>query len=228
MGLDTKNSVIQKSLSSDDFANNPESWPALPLEAWQETYATLHMWTQIVGKVRLALSPLINHWWEVPLYVSARGLTTSAIPYQRGIFEVEFDFLKHNLVIQTSEGSSKTIPLKPRSVADFYKEFMAALAGLGIEVKIWHMPVEVPNPIAFDLDTQHASYDREYVTRFWRILWYLLTMFSRNSVRASWERAVRYISFGEVSIWRSPASPDGAPRSAKGLTRLRAKLTRMR
>ena len=168
--MDTKNSVIQKSLSSDDFANNPESWPALPFDAWQETYATLHMWTQIVGKVRLALSPLINHWWEVPLYVSARGLTTSAIPYKRGIFEVEFDFLQHNLVIQTSEGKSKTIPLVPRSVADFYKEFMGSLAGLGIEVKIWHMPVEVPNPIAFDLDTQHASYDREYVTRFWRIL----------------------------------------------------------
>jgi hypothetical protein len=169
--METKNSGIQKALvGPGNFANKPESWPALPLEAWQDTYATLHMWTQIVGKVRLALTPLINHWWEVPLYVSARGLTTSAIPYQRGIFEVEFDFLKHNLVIQTSQGPAKTIPLAPRSVADFYKEFMAALAGLGIDVKIWHMPVEVPNPIAFDLDTQHASYDRDYVTRFWRIL----------------------------------------------------------
>ncbi len=160
-----------------DFTAKPESWPALPLEAWQDTCDTLHMWTQIVGKVRLALSPLINHWWEVPLYISARGLTTSAIPYQRGIFEVEFDFLDHNLVIQTSEGSSKTIPLAPRSVADFYKEFMAALGSLGIEVKIWHMPVEIPNPIAFDRDTQHASYDREYVTRFWRILLLVDTIF---------------------------------------------------
>jgi len=156
--------------SPDDFTAKPESWPALPLEAWQDTYSTLHMWTQIVGKVRLAQSPLINHWWEVPLYISARGLTTSAIPYQRGIFEVEFDFLHHNLVIQTSEGPNTTIPLAPRSVADFYKEFMAALAALGIDVKIWRMPVEIPNPIAFDRDTQHASYDREYVTRFWRIL----------------------------------------------------------
>ena len=153
-----------------DFTEKPESWPALPLEAWQDTYATLHMWTQIVGKVRLALSPLVNHWWEVPLYVSARGLTTSAIPYDLGIFEIEFDFLHHNLVIQTSQGQEKTIPLAPRSVADFYQEFMAALAELGIEVKIWRMPVEIPNPIAFDHDTQHASYDREYVTRFWRIL----------------------------------------------------------
>ena len=157
-------------MTPDDFTTQPESWPALPLEAWQDTYATLHMWTQIVGKVRLAQSPLINHWWEVPLYIGARGLTTSAIPYQRGIFEVEFDFLQHNLVIKTSEGRDKIIPLAPRSVADFYNEFMAALTGLGIEVKIWHMPVEIPNPIAFDLDTQHASYDPEYVTRFWRIL----------------------------------------------------------
>jgi len=157
-------------VSHDDFTARPESWPALPLEAWQDTYATLHMWTQIVGKVRLAQSPLVNHWWEVPLYISARGLTTSAIPYRDGIFEVEFDFLHHNLVIRTSQDQVKTIPLEPRSVADFHQEFMAALASLGIEVKIWHMPVEISNPIAFDRDTQHASYDREYVTRFWRIL----------------------------------------------------------
>jgi hypothetical protein len=156
--------------SSDHFTARPESWPALPLEAWQDTRDTVHMWTQVVGKVRLALSPLINHWWEVPFYISARGLTTSAIPYNRGVFEAEFDFLDHNLVIRTSEGSSKTIRLAPRSVADFYQEFMSALGSLGIEVKIWHMPVEVPNPIAFDRDTQHVSYDREYVARFWRIL----------------------------------------------------------
>jgi hypothetical protein len=153
-----------------DFTARPESWPALPLEAWQDTRDTLHMWTQIVGKVRLALSPLINHWWEVPLYISARGLTTSAIPYHRGIFDVEFDFLDHNLVIRTSEGLFKTIPLAPRSVADFYKEFMAALGSVGIQVKIWTTPCEVPNPIAFERDTHHASYDREYVVRFWRIL----------------------------------------------------------
>jgi hypothetical protein len=135
------------------------------------------MWTQIVGKVRLALSPRINHWWEVPLYVNARGLTTSAIPYKHGVFEIEFDFLAHNLVIKTSEGSSATIPLRPRSVADFYKEFMAALASLEIEVKIWPMPCELPNPIAFDQDTQHASYDPEYVSRFWRVLVMVNTVF---------------------------------------------------
>jgi hypothetical protein len=147
-----------------------DEWPELPLDAWQDTYATLHMWSQIVGKVRLALSPRINHWWEVPLYVSATGLTTSAIPYPGGIFEVEFDFINHRLTIKTNQNTTATLELKPRPVADFYREFMAALAGLGIAVKIWHMPVEIPNPIAFDKDTQHASYDPEYATRFWRIL----------------------------------------------------------
>src|SRR5271167_843988 len=147
-----------------------EDWPELPLAAWQDTYATLHMWSQIVGKVRLALSPRINHWWEVPLYVSANGLTTSAIPYSGGIFEVEFDFIHHRLTITTNHDASATLALKPQTVADFYREFMAALDSLGIAVKIWRMPVEIANPIAFDPDAQHASYDPEYANRFWRIL----------------------------------------------------------
>jgi len=145
-------------------------WPELPLESWQDTYSTLHMWSQIVGKVRLALSPKTNHWWEVPLYVNAVGLTTSAIPYAGGIFEIQFDFIDHKLVIQTSQAASRTLALAPRSVADFYREFMTALVSLGIEVKFWKMPVEIPDPIPFDKDTQHASYDAEYANRFWRIL----------------------------------------------------------
>ena len=149
---------------------SPDSWPELPLEAWQDTYATLHMWTQIVGKVRLALSPRINHWWEVPLYVNARGLTTSAIPYGGRIFEVQFDFIDHKLIIQTSWGSSIILALKRQSVADFYAEFMSALRSLGIVVKIWTMPVEVADPVRFPADTQHADYDPEYANRFWRIL----------------------------------------------------------
>jgi Family of unknown function (DUF5996) len=144
-------------------------WPELPLDAWQDTYSTLHMWTQVVGKVRLALSPLVNHWWEVALYVNARGLTTSAIPYEDEIFEVQFDFIDHKLTIQTSRGSSRSIPLKPQTVANFYSDFMSALHSLGIEVKIWTMPVEVPNPVRFESDMQHASYDSEYAHRFWRI-----------------------------------------------------------
>jgi hypothetical protein len=164
-------------LGPNDFTVNPESWPELPLEAWKDTYATLHMWTQIVGKVRLGLCPLINHWWEVPLYVSARGLTTSPIPCARGVVEIEFDFVGHNLLIQTSEGASKSIPLAPRSVAAFYREFMAALRSLGIDAKIWKMPVEIPNPIPFDKDEEHASYDPEYANRFWRILVLVDTIF---------------------------------------------------
>ncbi len=145
-------------------------WPELPLEAWKDTYATLHMWTQIVGKVRLALSPKINHWWEVPLYVTSLGLTTSPIPYDGGIFEIHFDFIHHKLFMRTSQDAERVITLAPRSVADFYKEFMQCLESLDIHVKIWKMPCEVPNPIAFDRDTEHASYDPEYANRFWRIL----------------------------------------------------------
>jgi hypothetical protein len=148
----------------------PECWPALPLDAWKDTYATLHMWTQIVGKVRLALTPLVNHWWNVPLYVDARGLTTSAIPYGNDTFEIRFDFIEHQLLLETNEGVLKNLPLAPRSVADFYRQFLALLNDAGIQVRIWKMPVEVPNPIPFDEDTVHASYDPEYALRFWRIL----------------------------------------------------------
>jgi hypothetical protein len=195
----------------DDFTANPESWPALPLDAWQDTYATLHMWTQIVGKVRLAQSPLINHWWEVPLYISARGLTTSAIPYRRGIFEVEFDLLHHNLVIQTSEGRSKTLPLAPRSVADFYKEFMSALVVLGIEVKIWNMPVEISAPIAFDRDTQHASYDRELVTRFWRILLAVESVFQEFRARFIGKNSPVHFFWGSFDLCVTRFSGRRAP-----------------
>ena len=147
-----------------------EQWPELPFEAWKETCATLHMWTQIVGKVRMVLSPSINHWWHVTLYVNARGLTTSLIPYKQRSFEVQFDFLDHNLLILTDDGSNKLLPLMSRSVAAFYDEFMAALHTLGIDVTINTLPAEVTNPIRCDVDDVHASYDEEYAQRFWRIL----------------------------------------------------------
>jgi hypothetical protein len=150
--------------------DDPNPWPPLPLAAWESTRATLHMWTQIVGKARLALSPLVNHWWQVPLYVSARGLTTSAIPYGDGVFEIEFDFANQNLAIRKSGQATTLVRLYPRSVADFYHEVMAAMRAIGIEVKIWPMPVEIPNPIPFPDDREHASYDPEYVNRFHRIL----------------------------------------------------------
>jgi len=146
------------------------TWPELILEEWQDTLATLHMWTQIVGKIRLEQTPLVNHWWNVPLYVSARGLTTSPMTYQDRIFEIEFDFIDHTLRIQCSDGSLATLDLRPQTVADFYEEVMEALHGLGIDVKIWPMPVEIPNPIRFDQDQIHKSYDADYVNRWWRAL----------------------------------------------------------
>lgn len=145
-------------------------WPALPLASWQDTCETLHMWTQMVGKVRLALMPPANHWWHVPLCVNARGLTTGAIPYRGSAFELQFDFIEHQFALRTAAGSEHLLPLVPRSVAGFYREFLKMMQAAGIEVKIWRMPVEIPDPIPFDEDEKHAAYDRDAVERFWRIL----------------------------------------------------------
>ena len=151
-------------------ADRPECWPSLPLDSWKDTGGTLHMWTQMVGPVRMTLTPLVSHWWNVPLYVTARGLATSLIPYGERSFELRFDFLKHQLVLETCDGAVKAMQLGPRSVADFYQEFMTMLRAEDINVKIWRMPVEIPNPIAFDQDRIHASYDPKSVEKFWRIL----------------------------------------------------------
>jgi hypothetical protein len=151
-------------------AKSHDPWPALPLNAWKDTYDTLHLCTQIVGKVRLELTPPVNHFWHVPLYVTSRGLNTSPIPYRDHAFSVYFDFIDHKLVIVTSDGGVAMIPLVPRSVADFYHSFMSALKRLEIDVHINPMPQEVPNPIPFDQDNIQRSYDPEYVQRCWRIL----------------------------------------------------------
>src|SRR5580704_15696300 len=151
-------------------ADRPECWPTLSLETWKDTYATVHMWTQIVGKVRMRLAPLVNHWWNVPFYVTARGLTTSRVPYGQRAFEISFDFIAHQLVLETTDGMRKTLALAPRTVADFYRDFMGMLQSAGIEVKIWRMPVEIPNPIPFDQDQVHRSYDPLAIEKFWRIL----------------------------------------------------------
>ncbi|MCL1469186.1 DUF5996 family protein [Argonema antarcticum] len=145
------------------------AWPSLPLAAWQDTYETLHMWTQIVGKIRLALFPKINHCWNSTLYVTPHGLTTSSIPYGTRSFQITFNFIASQLEIETSDRTTKKIDLVPRTVADFYAEVMNALSELGIETRIWTMPQEVANPIAFDRDTQHAAYDPEYAQRIWQI-----------------------------------------------------------
>jgi hypothetical protein len=150
--------------------NESQRWPALPLAEWKDTYATLHMWTQIVGKIRLALSPPINHFWGTTFYVTARGLTTSAMPYRKGTVEINFDFIAHTLEIVTSLGDTRSFRLVPRTVAEFYFELMSALHSLGIDAKVWTMPVEVPRPVRFNLDETHSSYDSEYAHRFWQIL----------------------------------------------------------
>jgi hypothetical protein len=156
--------------SENQHGNSVERWPALPYEEWRDTCQTLHLWTQIVGKVRMELSPFLNHWWHVTLYVTPRGLTTSAIPYNGGSFDVTFDFLEHNLTMRTSEGTRKVLPLIPRSVAAFYREFMDCLHALGIEITINTLPSEVQDPIRCDIDEVHASYDPVYAQRFWHIL----------------------------------------------------------
>ena len=149
---------------------SPEAWPSLPFPEWKDTYATLHMWTQIVGKIRLAQSPWVNHSWHVTLYVTARGLTTSPIPHNSRTVQIDFDFLDHQLLIQTSDGARTTMPLAPRSVADFYEELFARLAELDVDVKIHATPNEVADPIPFADDHEHRAYDAGYANRFWQAL----------------------------------------------------------
>lgn len=151
--------------------NTTELWPPLPpAAAWETTRETLHMWTQIVGKIRMAQTPLVNHWWNVTLYVTPRGLTTSAMPWNGESFTIDFDFIDHQLVVATSTGTVRSMPLFARSVADFYRELMSLLAAIDIHPRIWTMPAEVESPIPFEEDTKHASYDAAMVHRFWRAL----------------------------------------------------------
>lgn len=147
-----------------------DPWPELPLADWRDTYATLHMWTQVVGKIRLALAPPVNHWWQVTLYVTPRGLTTSAIPHGLRTFSIDFDFIDHELRIATSDGRSATHPLTSQSVADFHAAVFEILRTLDLDVSIWSTPVEIENPVPFPRDDTHASYDPDAAQRFWRIL----------------------------------------------------------
>jgi hypothetical protein len=161
---------MEPNFATLNHMNDLDRWPPLPLKDWQDTYRTLHMWTQIVGKVRMALSPPLNHWWSVTLYVNSRGLTTGPIPYPPGIFEVQFDFQRHAVDISTSEGEATSRPLRAESVASFYVGLFEALRSLGIEVEIDAKPQEVADAVPFDQDHANCSYDPEYANRFWRIL----------------------------------------------------------
>lgn len=156
--------------TSPNTAALPGQWPSLPLAEWQDTYATLHMWMQIVGKIRLVQTPWVNHSWHVTSYVTSRGLTTSPIPHGARTFQIDFDFIDHRLLISASDGGRATLVLQPRPVADFYGELMAKLAELGLSVKIHTMPNEVADGTPFEQDYKHASYDAQYVNRFWHAL----------------------------------------------------------
>ncbi len=149
---------------------NDTSWPALHLDQWQKTYATLHLWSQVVGKVALALAPPLNHSWGVALQVTARGLSTPLLPHGAQSFTIEFDFIDHQLVTRTADGRTRTIALRPQSVAEFYREVMTQLRELSLPVKIWPVAVELPSPIRLDTDREHQSYDPEAVGRFWRVV----------------------------------------------------------
>ena len=197
----------------------PSCWPSLPFDSWRDTCATLHMWTQIVGKIRLAQTPLINHWWNVPLYVTSRGLTTSSIPYGERSFELSFDFIGHQLVLETNDGGVDVLKLEPQSVADFYQKCMAMLRCADIDVQIWPVPVEIPDPTPFDQDRKHCSYDADAANKISRgASWSPSLPFFSVSVLDPSGNAVQYISSGEASIWPSPASQDEERRGAPMLT----------
>ena len=147
-----------------------EDWPALPYEAWKDTYATLHMWTQVVGKIALAQAPALNHSWGAALQVTSRGLSTAALPHGARSFSILFDFIEHQLVIAAADGDARTMPLRPMTVAGFYRDVMTTLEQMRLPVGIWPMPVEIASPIRFDEDTVHHSYDPVYANCVWRIL----------------------------------------------------------
>ncbi|HIK19137.1 MAG TPA: hypothetical protein IGS53_28170 [Leptolyngbyaceae cyanobacterium M33_DOE_097] len=203
-----------------------QMWLPLPVAEWQDTNETLHLWTQIIGKIRLALAPKVNHWWHSTLYVTPRGLTTSAIPYGTRTFQITFDFLNHQLLVETSDGITKAIALMPRSVADFYQAVMTTLKDIGIEVKIWTIPQEVTDPIPFEQDHQHAAYDEECAQRFWRILVQcdrLLTIFRARYAGKCSPVHFFWGSF-DLAVTRfsgrpAPEHPGGVPGMADWVTR---------
>jgi hypothetical protein len=193
-------------------------WPPLPVAEWQDTRDTLQLWTQIVGKVRMASTPLMSHWWNVPLYVSARGLTTSLIPHGSRAFQVDFDLLAQQLDIVTSDGASASMPLVARTVADFYAEFTDHLGRLGLATPIWTMPVEIPGAIPFERDVQHASYDGDQARRFWLALVQMTRVFEVFRARFLGKVSPVHLFWGalDLAVTRfsgrpAPPHPGGAP-----------------
>ncbi len=193
-----------------------DRWPALSYDAWKDTYATLHMWTQIVGKVALASAPPLNHCWSIALRVTPRGLSTAPLPGGDGSFVMEFDFLDHHLWIRTSGGETRALPLSSRSVADFYAETMTTLRAMSLPSRIWSMPVEIPSPIRFEDDTRHHSYDPMYATRFWRTLVQVDRVFTASRCRFVGKSSPSHFFWGsfDLAVTRfsgRPAPPREGP-----------------
>jgi Family of unknown function (DUF5996) len=205
---------------------NTDAWPSLPLEAWRETSETLHLWMQIVGKIRLSRTPWVNHGWNVTLYVTARGLTTSPIAYETRTFQLDFDFIDHELRIQSSDGRAGTVPLRPQSVASFYRELWQQLGRLDLNIRIHPMPNEVADPIRFDRDEQHRSYDPVYANRFWRVLVQADRVFQRFRARFIGKCSPIHFFWGapDLAVTRfsgrpAPEHPGGIPHLPDAVTR---------
>jgi hypothetical protein len=206
--------------------SHDQAWPAIPLEAWTDTYATLHMWTQIVGKIRLQGTPPINHSWNSTLYVTARGLTTSIIPHGRRSFQVDFDFIDHALVIQATDGRSARVALEPQTVADFYRRVMDSLAALDLDVRIHGRPNEVPDPIPFATDEVHRAYDADYANRFWRALVQSERVLTRFRSRFVGKCSPVHFFWGAMDLAvtrfsgrKAPVHPGGIPNLPDRVTR---------
>ena len=197
-----------------------EAWPDLPYERWKDTCATLHLWTQVVGKIRLVQSPWLNHSWHVPLYVTARGLTTSPIPYGDRIFDIEFDFIAHALVLRASDGARQELALQPRTVADFYASLMAALGALRLPLTIDRMPNEIADAIPFDRDTTHAAYDPESAQRFWRTLVQANRVLSRFRTAFLGKSSPVHFFWGSFDLAVTRFSGRPAPRHPGGVPNL--------
>jgi len=188
-----------------------QSWPSLPYEAWKDTYHTLHMWTQVIGKIALASAPPLNHCWAIAMHVTARGLSTRMLRHGDRSFAIEFDFVSHRLIVRSSDGAEATLPLAPQSVADFYRDVKATLHHLRLPVDIWPMPVEIPNPIRFDEDTGHHSYDPDYANRFWRILVQIERAFTASRSRFIGKASPAHFFWGSFDLAVTRFSGRAAP-----------------
>jgi hypothetical protein len=206
--------------------SSPETWPSLSLDAWSGTYATLHRWLQIVGKIRLVQSPWLNHSWHATLYVTPTGLTTATIPYEDRTFQIDFDFVEHRLIVRDSDGRTAGFALAAHSVAWFYSRLMEELASLGLSVRIHPRPNELPDAMRFDEDEAHCSYDSEYANRFWRILVQSDRVFREFRARFIGKCSAVHVFWGALDLAvtrfsgrRAPQHPGGIPNLPDWVTR---------